>query len=162
MTSHIAVAGFAALLLGTLAACSTDVESPPGKLGELGERLVRTLCPGPPTEVEPVPNRHTAGQVDRLETRRCAAGSATLYIGQTTSNRKGLAVMVEVVTAGTGLPPYLEIGQPVQQALQRLGAPQQQTAGSATYDSSLEGNDAMTLRHSAGRITSVQWEWVVD
>lgn len=162
MTSRIAVAGVATLLLGTLAACSTAVESRSDALGKLGERLVRTLCPGPPSEVQPVRNRHLDGQMDRLETRQCSAGSSTLYIGQTTSKPHGLAVMVEVVTAGTGLPPYLEIGQPVQRALQTLGAPQHQAAGSATYDLSLEGNDAITVRHSAGRITSVQWEWVVD
>lgn len=162
MSSRIAPGSFAILLVGTLAACSTLVESPSVSLGELGDRLARTLCPGPPTQVESVPNRHIPGQTDRLETRRCAAGNSTLYIGHTTSNPNGLAVAVEIVKTGAGLPSHLEIGQPMERALQILGAPQEQTPGSATYGLSLESVDTITLRQSAGRITSVQWAWMVD
>jgi len=162
MSSRMALCSFATLLLGTLAACSTVRESPTSSLGGLGERLARTICSGSPAKVESVRNWHIPGQTDRLETRQCAAGTSTLYRGQTTSNPDGLAIAVEIVTSGAGLPPYLEIGQPIQRALQRLGVPQEQTPGSATYGLSLESADTITLHQSAGRITSVQWAWMVD
>lgn len=162
MSSRIALGSFGTLLLGALAACSTVRESPSSSLAELGVRLAGTLCPGPPTQVESVQNLHISGQTDRLETRQCAAGTSTLYVGQTTSKPDGLAVAVEIVTSGKGLPSYLEIGQPIQRAVQALGAPQEQTPGSVTYGLSLEGTATMTLRQSGGRITSVQWAWMVD
>jgi len=112
--------------------------------------------------VESARNRHIPGQIDRLETRQCAAGTSTFYMGQTTSNPNGLAIAVQIVTSGKGLPPHLEIGQPFQRALHIPGAPQEQSPGSATNGLSLEGNDSITLRQSAGRITSVQWAWMVD
>lgn len=159
MPSRIALA---TLVLGTLAACSPLREPATGSLGELGRSLARSLCPGTPARVESVRNLHVPGQIDRLETRRCEAGASTLYVGETTSDPEGLALAVEVMAPASGLPPHLEIGQPIQRALQVLGPPREQNTDSATYGLSIEGNDLITLRHSAGRIVSVQWAWVVD
>jgi len=158
MCSRVAVA---VLVSGALAACTPSRESPPESLYELGDRLARTICAGAPAEIEPVPNVHVDGQTDRLETRRCPAGSSTLYIGRSTSDPAGLAVAVEIRAPGAGLPPQLEIDQPIERAVRWLGVPQEQADGSATYGLG-EGIDTVTIRHMSGRITSVQWTWLVD
>lgn len=150
------------LVLGTSAACLTSRERSSLSLEELGEHLARTVCLGPPTKVEPVPNQHVPGQTDHLETRQCFAGSSTFYVGETTSNPNGLAVAAEIRAPRSGLPQYMEIGQPVEKAVQVLGAPKDQTTTSITYGLGLEGVDTFTIHHSAGRISSVQWAWLVD
>ena len=152
-----------ALVLGVLVGCSTSGPWPTDlTLEALGARLARSVCPGEPTRVEPVPNRHIPGQIDRLETRQCAAGSSTFYVGKTTSDPAGLALAVEVRAAGAGLPPHLEIGQPIGKALQVLGAPQDQTSESVTYGLGVEGTSTVTIRQAAGKVASVQWAWDVD
>lgn len=160
--------GVVGLALLALAACSTggSTYSDPSRidpaLHELGERLAHSLCAGLPAEVEPVPNRHVPGQVDRLETRDCTAGSSTLYVGQTTSDPRGIAVTVEVRAAGAGLPSHLEIGQPVEKAVRVLGPPRSRTSGTVTYGLGPRERDSVTIHYSAGSIASVQWEWMVD
>lgn len=131
-------------------------------LAALGERIARTICPGPATRVEPVPNRHTPGQLDRLETRDCATGSATLYLGGTTSNPAGLAVAASVKVPLVDLPTPVQIGQPIRGAIRVLGRPRSADAGAVTYSLDMESQDTFTLYVANGRITSVQWAWWVD
>lgn len=145
-----------ALVLAALAGCSTVHERSTLSLHELGDHLARSVCPGPPAKVEPVPNQHVPGQTDRLETRQCAGASSTLYVGSAASDPEGLAVAVEIRAAGLGLPAYLEIGQPIEKAARALGPPQSQTPGSVTYGLGLEGSDTLTVHHLSGRISSVQ------
>lgn len=156
---------FALLGAALLGACASGPERSPAVLREidaLGEGLARTLCPGPPTAVESVANRHVSGQTDRIETRECVAGRATLYRGATTSDPDGLALAVEVRERGAGLPAYVEIGHPLRSPRRVLGAPQARTTSSVTYALDEEGNGTLTIRHAEGRVASVQWTWLVD
>ncbi len=150
------------VLLGALAACSTPRESPSASLEQLGDHLARTVCPGPPARVQSVRNQHMPEQTDRLETRECPAGTSVLYMGQTTSKPAGLALAVEILAPRSGLPPHLEVGHPVDRAIEVLGTPQGQAPGAATYGLGLEGINTVVIRHSAGKITSVEWNWVID
>lgn len=160
MCKHVALM---ALVLGALVGCpASGPERADLTLEALGERLARSICPGAPTKVEPVPNRHVPGQVDRLETRECATGSSTLYLGNTTSDPNGLALALEIRAQGMELPSHLEIGQSIGKTRRVLGPPQEQTSGSVTYGLGLEGINTITIRHAAGKVSSVQWAWVVD
>ncbi|GAA4861112.1 hypothetical protein GCM10023332_11430 [Luteimonas vadosa] len=150
------------VLCVAIAACSTASDTRLESLDELGDRLARTICSRAPVKVESVPNPHVEGQIDRLETRQCASGSSTLYIGETTSDPNGLAVAVNILAEGSGLPPLLEIGHPIEHVMQSHGPPQEQAPGSVTYGLGIEGIDTITIRHEAGRITSIQWAWLVD
>lgn len=152
----------AAALLGS---CASAPDRSSGLLPEidaLGVRVARTVCPGAPTAVERVRNRHVPGQTDRLETRLCAAGRSTWYRGATTSDPDGLALAVEVRSPGAGLPPYLEIGAPIRAVRRALGVPQARTASSLTYALGMEGNGTVTIRRARGRVASVQWAWTID
>ena len=152
----------AVLLSAVLGGCATAPVSAPETLGEIGNRVARKLCSVSVVTVKPVPNQHIDGQMDRLETRQCPIGSSTFYRGATTSDPDGLPLTVELVAKGVGLPPHLEIGEPIGPAMRALGTPQEQDLGSFTYGLSVEGSDTATIHHAAGRITSVRWVWVVD
>ena len=155
-------APFLLSIAGAVAAGHGLPQEPPEPLEHLGNRLARTTCADAAVEIETVANRHIEGQKDQLETRRCTEGLSTTYVGQTTSDPDGLPLTVEIVAPGAGLPPYLEIGEPVQRATHMLGAPAEQARGSLTYGLGIEGINTVVIRHSEGRITSVQWCWVVD
>ncbi|TCZ80370.1 hypothetical protein [Lysobacter sp. N42] len=131
-------------------------------LAATGDRLARTLCASAAPQIEHVPNKHVDGQMDQVETRRCEAGTSTIYRGATTSDPNGLPIFVQVNVQGAGLPPYLEIGQPVERVTQFLGKPQETGPGTITYGLSMEGIDTATILHAGGQVTSVRWEWVVD
>lgn len=159
MCSRIATA---VLLCVVLAGCATNSKVALEPLDQLGDQLARTLCATSAPNIEPVPNRHVDGQIDRLETRRCSAGRSTLYRGATTSDPDGLPVAVEVVARGIGLPSYLEIGEPIGGALTALGVPHENGPSSVTYSLSMEGTGTATIQHAGGRIASVRWVWDLD
>lgn len=155
-------AATAVLLSAMLGSCATAPVAAPETLEEIGDRVVRKLCSSSVVTVDPVPNQHINGQMDRLARRRCPMGTSTFYRGVTTSNPAGLPLAVEVVAKGAGLPPHLEIGEPIGPAMRTLGTPQEQDSGSFTFSLSTEGSDTATIHHAAGLITSVRWAWVVD
>jgi hypothetical protein len=147
---------------GVIGGCTHGPQDASPDLSTLGDHIARTICPGPPKDVERVANRYTPGQVDRLETRECAEGSSTMYVVQTASNPIELAVAASVNAPFAGLPSYLEIGQPIQPALAILGEFQSSAAGSVTYDLGMDGTDTITLLFTKGHITSIQWTWYLD
>jgi len=151
----------ACLLCASLAACSTVGIGEDESLPEMGERLARTHCSNATPSVRNVPNSHIEGQLDRIEIRRCESGSAALYKGPTTSNPDGLALQVEITQPRAGLPSDLDVGSPVDRALERLGPALEQGAGFHRYALGEDG-DRFTLHHAGGRITSVEWEWSID
>lgn len=145
-----------------LSACAAVQDKSPDSLYKLGDRLARTVCAESAPAIQPVKNLHVEGQIDQLETRRCTSGSSTLYKGKTTSNPEGLPVAVEILAPQSGLPAHLEIGQPVDQAVKLLGAPQEQTQKSLTYDLGMQGRAMLTLNHQSGLINSVRWAWAME
>lgn len=145
-----------------LSACAAVQDKSPDSLYKLGDRLARTVCAESAPSIQPVKNLHVEGQIDQLETRRCTSGSSTLYKGKTTSNPEGLPVAVEILAPQSGLPAHLEIGQPVDQAVKVLGAPQEQTQKSLTYGLGMQGRAMLTLNHQSGLINSVRWTWAMD
>lgn len=159
MTLRAAVVALSGVVL---LACSTPREHGVASLADLGERLAHTICPGPPTEVEPVRNQHEPSQMDRLETRRCSAGTSTIYTGRTTSRTDGLPVFLEVRAAAIGLPVHLQIGQPFERAARYLGEPLEERDGSAIYALSWDSDSTVTVHHAAGKVMSLQWSWVED
>jgi hypothetical protein len=159
MCSRVAAVVMISAVLGGCAVVSVTERK---SLAAIGDRIARDLCARSAPEVEHVPNKHVDGQMDRMETRRCKAGTSTIYRGATTSDPRGLPVFAQVNMPGAGLPPYLEVGQSVDRAVEALGEPQETKPGSLTFGLSVEGIDTATIQHSGGRITSVRWEWVVD
>ena len=148
--------------VGALVGCSTAPSAPTTQLDALGRQLARTLCPASSSTFAPVANLHVPGQVDQIETRKCSNGTASRYIGQSTSERSGLALRVEVVASGTGLPTYLEIGQPVARALAMLGPPEFRSHGVLNYYLDDDGPGSITINIRNDRITSVDWVWDID
>ena len=146
-----------------LAGCSSHIrQDTTPDLSRLGEQIARSICPGPATSVEQVPNQHMSGQIDTLETRTCSAGTSTIYKGQTTSDPTGLEVAASLRVAWPGIPSYLQIGQPVEPALAALGQPDSTSASSASYELGAEGLDTVTIHFANARITSIQWSWFLE
>ena len=159
MRSDIAI-----LITGLVApgGCSAAPQHASRSLDDLGRELARTICLGPPKAVQRVKNPHMPRQLDRLETRECAAGSSTLYVASEAAEPKVLAVAVEVRAKSAGLPPHLQIGEPIADALRALGEPQSRSPESAVYSLAFDSTDTVTLRATDGRISSLQWAWVLD
>ena len=159
MWSCVAIVSFGAALL---AGCATTPATDATQLYGLGQHLTRSVCPGPPTSVVSLPNKHVAGYIDRIEARICSKGSSELYLGELASKPQGLAMSVEITAPNAGLPHWLEIGQPLSRAVRVLGVPQERDAESITYPITWDSDDSLIISAKKGRIASVRWSWAVD
>ena len=148
--------------LVALGGCSAAPQHASRSLDDLGRDLARKICLGPPNAVQRVKNAHVTDQIDRLETRECAAGSSTLYVSSEAAEPKVLAVAVEVRAKSAGLPPHLQVGAPIADALRELGEPNSLSPESAVYGLAFDSTDTVTLRAAGGRISSLHWVWALD
>lgn len=150
------------IYIARLSGCASTPKLDSEMLYELGERLARSVCPGPPTQSTAIANRHVTGKIDQIETRICSSGVSEIYVGETASDPNGLALSVEIIAPGVGLPPSLEIGRPLGTAIRLLGPPELLESESATYSLSTESDSSLTIKANADKIISVLWLFYVE
>jgi hypothetical protein len=88
-------------------------------------------------------------------------GSSTLYISTQASDPTGLAMNLEILHTGSGVPTFLEIGQPVAGATLRIGQPATKSGEEITYTFDDYGS-TLTIGASGGVIRSLTWSWYLD
>lgn len=152
-----------AVLLGVaaLAGCASVPDAGRYDVEALGQSLARTLCDDASPHVETVPNEHVDNVVDRIERRSCVLGSSTMYVSTQASDPSGLALHLEILQAGSGVPRFLELGQPAAGAIRRLGIPSNREGHRTTFVSG-GYDDEFTIEHPGGVIRSLTWTWSVD
>jgi hypothetical protein len=134
----------------------------PYDIDALGESLVRIICRElPPFLTENVANLHVEGANDIVEHRSCLIGASTLYKSTNASNPEGLAMRLQIVQPGSGVPRFLEIGTPVAEAVEKIGSPTLQTKNKITYEfGTFENTFVIETRN--GVIRSLVWSWFID
>ena len=157
------ILGVAITCLGLLgSALAAEPSTAFSLLQAAADPVLATPCPGGGhVTSELVNNTHAPSLVDRIETRRCPGVSVQTYISKAASDPSGLSMRLEVTLPNRLLPGSVNVGQPVNLLLSRVGIPQSTNGGTLVYSDS-EGPDTVEFKIANGKIRSILWCWPID
>lgn len=151
-----------AVLTSMISGCAQIPVVQRTKLLDVGEQIARSICAESIAVVEPIPNQHEKGTIDRIERRSCTSGSSEIYFREDRNDNSGFVLTTSVISPGAGLPRSIEINSSIAHVLRTLGAPDSEDADSMLYELNAETPNTMRIRKSNGLVSSVTWSYYLD